>query len=253
MTPLKKLFIGATALLALVACSDEEQTLRIGTEGAWPPFNALNEKGELYGFDIDIANALCQQMERECVFIRRDWDVIIPDLQAGEYDAIIASMSITEKRKKRVIFSEKYYQSPARFIAQKGSAFTDSDLNSGAIGVQRGTIHHDFLKNIAPSADVKLYPTIEEAFLDLESGRLDAIFGDGISLGVGFLQTAGHGHFEYRGKSYTDPQYFGAGVGIAVRKDEQELADAFSKAIKAIRANGTYQDISKKYFGFDIY
>ena len=253
MKTLKKLLIGATAILTLTACSQEEQALRIGTEGAWPPFNAVDEKGELYGFDIDIANALCEEMKRECTFVKQDWDGIIPALQANKYDAIIASMSITEKRKELVSFSEKYYNTPARFMAKMGSSFTDEDLNSGTIGVQRGTIHHDYIKGEAPNAKLKLYGKIEDAFLDLKSGRLDAVFVDSIAGSDGFLKTPAGKGFEFRGKDYKDPKYFGVGAGIAVRKGEEALAEEFSKAIKAIRDNGKYQEISNKYFGFDVY
>ena len=253
MNTFKKLAVAAAAMVALTACSEQEQALRIGTEGAWPPFNAVNDKGELWGFDVDIANALCEEMKRECTFVKQDWDGIIPALQANKYDAIIASMSITEKRKELVSFSEKYYNTPARFMAKVGSSFSDDDLSSGTIGVQRGTIHHDYIKGEAPNADLKLYGKIEDAFLDLKSGRLDAVFVDSIAGSDGFLKTPDGKGFEFRGKEYKDEKYFGVGAGIAVRKGEEDLADAFSKAIKAIRENGKYQKISDKYFGFDIY
>ena len=254
MITIKKLSIIVTTLFVLTACSEEEQTLRIGTEGAWPPFNHINDNGELVGFDIDIANALCEQMQRQCTFVQQNWDGIIPALNNNEYDAIIASMSITEKRKKRVTFSEKYYQTPARFIAQKDSSFTGVDFTEDtAIGVLRGSTHHDFIKNQYPTVDLKLYATIEGALMDLMNGRLNAVFGDSIVLSETLLKKPAGVNFEYRGKNYTEPKYFGDGIGIAVRKDEQELADAFSKAIKAIRENGKYQEISNKYFGFDIY
>ena len=251
MKTFKKLLVGATAMLAVSVANAKD--LRIGTEGAWAPFNAVDSNGELWGFDIEIANALCEAMKRKCTFVKQDWDGIIPALQANKYDAIIASMSITEKRKKVVSFSEKYYHTPARFIAKKGSSFTDKDLSSGTIGVQRGTIHHDYMKGEAPNAKLKLYGTIEESYLDLKSGRLDAIFVDSIAGGEGFLKKPDGKGFEFRGANYTDPKYFGVGAGIAVRKGEESLADDFSKAIKAIRANGTYQKISNKYFGMDIY
>ena len=251
MKTFKKLLVGATAMLAVSVAQAKD--LRIGTEGAWPPFNAVDANGKLWGFDVDIANALCEEMKRKCVFVKQDWDGIIPALQANKYDAIIASMSITEKRKKVVSFSEKYYNTPARFIAKKGSSFSDNNLSSGTIGVQRGTIHHDYIKGEAPNANLKLYGTIEESFLDLKSGRIDAVFADSVMAKEGFLKTADGKGFEFRGKDYTEPKYFGVGAGIAVRKGEESLADDFSKAIKALRRNGKYQEISKKYFGFDIY
>ena len=253
MKKLKNLLAGATAILTLAACSQDETTLRIGTEGAWAPFNATNEQGELWGFDIDIANALCEEMNRKCEFVKQDWDGIIPALQANKYDAIIASMSITEKRKKVISFSEKYYNTAARFATKKGSSFDDNTLENFTVGVQRGTTHHDWMKGEAPNADLKLYSTIEEAFLDLKNGRLDAIYGDSISISDGFLKTDDGADFEFRGKSHQEIKYFGVGAGVAVRKGEEKLADEFSQAIKAIREKGIYQEISNKYFGFDIY
>ena len=253
MKTFKKLLIGATAVLTLTACSQEETALRIGTEGAWPPFNATNEKGELWGFDIDIANALCEEMKRKCVFVKQDWDGIIPALQANKYDAIIASMAITEKRKKVISFSEKYYNTPGRFLVKKDSTFSDDNLDGVAIGTQRGSTNHDWLKGEVSNADIKAYGTIEEAFLDLKSGRLEAVFGDGISLIEGFIKKDKTNSLELRGRSVSDPKYFGSGIGIGVRKGEEKLADEFSAAIKALRKSGKYQEISNKYFGIDIY
>lgn len=252
----KNLLVGMTMALSATTVAQAE-TLRIGTEGAWPPFNSVNAQGELVGFDVDIAKALCAEMKRKCTFVKQDWDGIIPALKANKYDAIIASMSITPERQKVVSFSEKYYNTPARFIAKKGSKFTDSNLKSGVIGAQRGTIHHDFLKTKNVGSDLKLYKTIEDAFLDLQSGRIDAIFGDSVSLSEGFLKKKDGMPFEFRGKEYgktaEEKKVFGEGVGVAVRKGEEKLAKEFSDAIMAIRNNGVYKKISDKYFGFDIY
>ena len=115
----------AAVVLTVGASAADMKKLRIGTEGAYPPFNSFDADKNLVGFDIDIAKALCAKMKAECTFVAQDWDGIIPALLANKYDAIIASMSITEERMKKVAFSNKYYNTPARFVAQKGSGITD--------------------------------------------------------------------------------------------------------------------------------
>src|ERR671919_862295 len=142
----------ALALLATGAHAQDKRKVKIGTEGAYPPFNSIDPSGELVGFDIDIAKALCSAADLECEFVVQDWDGIIPRLIAKKYDAIVASMSITDERRKVVDFTEKYYQTPAKFVAAKGSDFDISPegLAGKAVGVQRATIHEDFLRGEFP-------------------------------------------------------------------------------------------------------
>ncbi|HKY94050.1 MAG TPA: transporter substrate-binding domain-containing protein, partial [Kiloniellales bacterium] len=175
---------------------------------------------------------------------------------ANKYDAIIASMSITEKRKEVVDFTHKYYNTPAKFIAAEGGEF-DFTQNTGLagkkIGVQGSTIHEDFARYMWPQAEVVTYATQDEANADLASGRVDLVMADSVALLEGFLKTdAGQG-FAFVGPDYNDPKYHGEGAGIAVRKGEQDLVDAFNKAIDQIRADGTYAQINAKYFDFDVY
>jgi polar amino acid transport system substrate-binding protein/arginine/ornithine transport system substrate-binding protein len=249
--------IAAAAVLAsawtLPAAAGEK--LRIGVEGAYPPFSWKEPDGTLKGFDIDIALALCEKMDRECELVEQDWDGIIPALLARKYDAIVASMSITEERKKRVDFSDKYYNTPNRFVAAKGASFeaTAEGLKGKSIGVQRGTVHQCFLEKMFPDADLKLYATQEEVFLDLNSGRIDAQMSDSIQADEGFLSKPEGEGFAYLGGDMFDQECHGDGAGIAVRKDDEELRDAFSAAIKTIREDGTYAKINGKYFDFDVY
>lgn len=256
---LKKLTLAAAAatmaFAAHTASAADMKELRIGVEGAYPPFSEKTADGELIGFDIDIAYALCEKMQVKCTMVEQDWDGIIPALLAKKYDAIVASMSITEERKKRVDFSDKYYNTPGKFTAKEG-AFPDdkpSTLAGKTIGVQRGTIHDDFVSSVYPDSEIKRYGTQEEAYLDLMAGRLDAIEADGLATSDGFLKTDNGKGFAFFGADHNEVKYFGEGAGIAVRKGDDDLRKAFNKAIKEIRADGTYDRLQKKYFDIDIY
>ncbi|RUM49960.1 MAG: ABC transporter substrate-binding protein [Marinomonas sp.] len=243
---------------AVLACSinvaTAEEKLRIGVD-IYPPFAEMTPDGSLKGFDIDIANALCAEMKRECVSVQQDWDGIIPGLLAKKFDAIIASMQITEERAKKVDFTDKYYNSPARFVARAGVDWKDTNegLRGKVVGVQRGTIQHDYMVKKYPDVEIKLYSAPEDANNDLKVGRVDAVFADSLVMDESFLKNETGEGFSFIGGDHYDPQIFGEGVGIAVRKGESELVEEFNKAIKAIRANGVYQKINAKYFDFDIY
>ncbi len=234
----------------------EWKKIRIGVEGAYPPFSEVLPNGELAGFDIDIARALCAEMGAECTLVQQDWDGIIPSLLARKYDAIIASMSITEERKKKVNFTGRYYQTPAKFARKKGSGIeiTKEGLAGKTVGVQRATTHDNFITGeFGDAVDVKRYATQDEAYLDAVAGRLDLLLADSVAMDDGFLSTENGADWEFVGPSYTDPKYFGDGAGIAVRKRDKDLQEKLNKAIAAIRANGVYQKINAKYFEFDVY
>ncbi|WP_417455070.1 ABC transporter substrate-binding protein [Kiloniella sp.] len=253
---MKKFLVTAVAAaMTFTVGTVAAEDLRIGVEGAYPPFSSIDTNGNVVGFDIDIANALCEEMKVKCTLVVQDWDGIIPALNAKKYDAIIASMSITEDRKKKVDFSEKYYNSPARFLRKKGSGIEISaeGMKGKTVGVQRGTIHDTFLTAEFPDTEIKRYGTQDEAYLDIAAGRVDMLIADSIAMDDGFVKTDAGKDYELFGPSYSEPKYFGDGAGIAVRKSDTELRDRFSAAIKAIRANGVYKAINDKYFDFDIY
>jgi arginine/ornithine transport system substrate-binding protein len=253
------LALGAALLLGALASgavADEMRKVRIGTEGAYPPFNSIDSSGQVVGFDIDIANALCSAAKFQCEFIIQDWDGMIPALQAGKFDAIIASMAITEKRKEVIDFTGKYYNAPAKFIAAEGAEFdfTQPDGLAGkTIGVQGSTIHEQFIRAKWPTAEVVTYATQDEANADLISGRLDLVMANSIALLEGILKTEEAQGIAFVGPDFYEPAFHGEGAGIAIRKGEQDLIDAFNAAIAQVRADGTYQAISDKYFGFDVY
>lgn len=241
----------ALALSAGASTAKEWKTVRIGTEGAYPPFNYVDTNNDLQGFDIDIAKALCAEMEVECVFVAQDWDGIIPALLANKYDAIIASMSITDERKEIVDFTDKYYTNALTFVAAKDADFSGvspEDLAGKALGAQSATISANFLEDNYTDSDIKLYATQDEAYLDLANGRLDAVLADnGPSLL--WLQSDAGDCCQFVGEAVVKDDE----IGIAVRKDDDDLKKMFNDAIAAIRADGTYQEINTKYFPFSIY
>ena len=249
---MKKTIIGAlVAFIGAGAAVAEE--LNICVEGAYPPFSLTNESGDVVGFDIDIANALCAEIGAECTMVKTDWDGIIPALVERKCDAIVASMSITEDRKKVIDFTSKYYNTPARFVAADGAGLDENSLEGKVVGVQRGTIHHDFMDGELPDVELKLYGTQDEVYLDMAAGRIDAFIADSVASLDGFLNTdAGEG-YAYFGPSYSIPKYHGEGAGIGLRKGEEDLKSRLNAAIEAVRSSGQYEEINAKYFDFDIY
>ncbi len=252
VTQLAAAALAVSAGIGPAAAGDE---LRIGVEGAYPPFSWKEADGSLKGFDIDIAFALCARMERECTLVEQDWDGMIPALLARKYDAIVASMSITEERRKRVDFTAKYYNTPAMFVAAEGAGLdiSPAGLAGKAVGVQRGTTHQCFMEKLYPDAELRLYATQEEVFLDLAAGRLDAQFSDSLQADGGFLKTDAGKGFAFAGGPQYDLECHGEGAGIAVRKGEGELLATLNAAIAAIREDGTYKSINDRYFDFDVY
>ena len=249
---LKKTLLAAL-LLATPALADDP--LRIGVEGAYPPFSFKQADGTLAGFDIDIAMALCTQMKRDCTLVEQEWDGMIPALKAKKFDAIVASMSITEERKTQIDFSDKYYQTPARLVAKKDAGFegTPEGLTGKRIGVQRGGTHQCYAEKMFPSAEIVLYGTQEEVFRDLALGRVDAELSDSMISQESFLSKPEGADYAFLGGDQTDVDCYGEGVGIAIRKGDDALREALNAGIAAIREDGTYKTINDKYFPFDIY
>ncbi|TGQ72627.1 transporter substrate-binding domain-containing protein [Mesorhizobium sp. M00.F.Ca.ET.186.01.1.1] len=246
----------SAALLTLGVAQAQEKTLRIGTEGAYPPFNNLTSDGKLVGFDIDIAQALCDQMKVKCTFVAQDWDGIIPALQAGKFDAIVASMSITPERAEKVDFTHKYYNTPSALAAPKDTTLkgvTKEDLAGKTVGVATTTTHFNYASKTYTDSTIKGYPSSPEEQADLANGRLDAIEDDIVVLSQ-WLDTPDGACCKILGNPSPQPvEIFGPGAGIAVRKGETDLVNQFNAAIDAIRANGKYKEINDKYFKFDVY
>jgi polar amino acid transport system substrate-binding protein len=254
---LKSTFLSVIAValsVASAATAGDWSKIRVGTEGAYPPFNYIDSAGDLKGFDIEIAEALCAKLEAECTFTTQDWDGIIPALLANKFDIIIASMSITEERKKKVDFTDKYYATPARFIARKDTSITSTNpeaLAGKTLGAQSSTTHGSYLEDNYTNSDIRLYATLDEANADLAAGRLDAVMADSVVLWDWTENTEEGKCCALVGENYTE--LWSTGVGMAVRKSDPDLTAMFNKALAEILADGTYKAINDKYFPFSVY
>ncbi len=242
-----------TAFALCSAAAEDRLTLRIATEGAYPPFNTVGPDGRLSGFDVDIADALCARMNADCRMVQQDWDGLIPGLQAGKFDAVVASMTITEERGKQVAFTDKYYATPFSLVVARDGplASTDAAAFAGkAIGTQGGTVFADYAEEHYGKAGValKFYPNQEEALADLANGRTDAVLSDKLQL-MDWLRDGGADCCRMLG----DLPGTETEAGIAVRLDDDALREKFNAALAEIRKDGTYDRIQAKYFSFDIY
>lgn len=225
--------------------------LRVGVEGNYPPFSQIGADGKLTGFDIDIANALCAQMKVECRFVQQEWSGMIPALNANRFDAIVASMAITDERKKAVNFSDKYYNVPSRWLAKSGTSFTltPDGLKGKRIGVLRNSGRDRAITDSHKASEIVRYAKETDIYLDLVAGRIDLGLTSGVVGSESFLKKPEGKGFAFIG----EPWYIDQGVGVALRKSDDALLARVNDAIRAIRADGTYQKIAAKYFDFDIY
>ncbi len=247
------------ALTALLVCvlsgaavaADNDRsswTLRIGVDPNYPPFSSIDDADLLWGFDVDIALALCASIEAKCMFVRQSWQGLIPGLLDGRFDAIVSSMSITEKRRRLVAFTDRYYSSAVRFVSARGSGFDPNSLSGQTIGAMRATIASDWLeRNLPENTTLRLYANQEAMNWALSEHLLDAAFGDALGFHE-WLEEEGTG-FHYVGDDY----YLDEGIGIALRKEDGQLRLRLNWAIQAILDDGTYARINARYFPFDLY
>jgi len=244
----KKFLLAAAVSMAFSAPAMAE-TLKMGIEAAYPPFNNKDASGNVVGFDKDIGDALCAKMKVEkCEVYVSDWDGIIPALNAKKFDFLVSSLSITDERKQAVDFTDPYYSNKLQFIAPKNVDFkTDkASLKGKVIGTQRATLAGTYLEDNYPGVDVKLYDTQENAYLDLVSGRIDGILADKY-VQYEWLKSKDGSNFEFKGEPVVESDK----IGIAVRKGDP-LRERLNKALAEIKADGTYKKINDKYFPFSI-
>jgi octopine/nopaline transport system substrate-binding protein len=266
---------GAAALASMTLSADAQQRqVRIATEGAYRPWNFTDAGGQLIGFELDLARDLCRRMNAECTIVAQDWDGIIPALQQRRYDAIMAGMSITDRRLETIDFAGPYASDATVFSALKSSPFAQiaagqpldmaevsaeekatidglaQQLRGRAVGVQVSTIQQQFLEQLMPGVTVRTYDATDNIFLDLASGRIDAALVDRAATNA-FLGSEQGRNVQVFGPAFTRG-VLGRGVGVGLRKGEGELKQAFEQAIAAARADGTITRLSNQWFGYDI-
>ncbi|CAO3352844.1 transporter substrate-binding domain-containing protein [Azospirillum melinis] len=266
------------AMMAVAAAgaagAKEWKTVRIASEGAYPPWNATDTSGKLTGFEVDLGNDLCKRMKVTCEFVAQDWDGIIPALQQGKYDAIMSAMTITDERKKVIDFSVPYGTEPSVFAVVTGSPLAKA-LNLGAdrvdlndqgkakpvldklaealkgksVGVQVSTIQADFMDKHLPKVTMRTYDKIDNAGIDLGSGRVDAMLGDRSV--VEAVVKATPDKMVIVGPNFIGG-VIGEGMGVGLRKDTADLKAMFDKAIGEALKDGTVKKLSTQHFGYDI-
>lgn len=253
-------WIGVAAFALLTGAASAQETLRVGTEGAYPPYNAVDASGQLVGFDVDVANELCRRIEMRCEIMQQEWDGMIPALLTRRYDAIMAGMAITAEREKRIAFSRPYSALVSWFVSAKDGPLKDAKtldeiraaLKGKAVGVQRSTVDEAFLEAKVPGIQIRLYDTQDDLNLDLENGRVDAGLGE--SQGWAAFLTSdtgrGFGHFGPDLDNRVDP-VFGPGVGIGLRQEDTALKAKLDKALGDMTADGSLARLSTQWFGFD--
>ncbi|MDH2432042.1 transporter substrate-binding domain-containing protein [Pokkaliibacter sp. MBI-7] len=257
----KKLATGLLALTAAMAMSashaKEWKEIRIATDATYPPFESVAPDGSLVGFEMDYARALCEEMKVTCVISNPGWDALIPGLNARKFDAVMASMNITDDRLKAVDFSDVYYRMKNQFVAASGSniEISKEGLKGKNIVVQTGTPQENFVREqFGDVAHISGYVKADEPFLDLQSGRADLTFGNKVQIDEGFLKKPGGEKFGFVGPVYDGRDYpvLGRGVAVAMRKNEAELKAMFNTAIQSLKEKGITKQLQAKYFDYDL-
>ncbi len=219
-------------------------SIKIATESSYKPFSYTDADGKLIGYEIELVDALCAQMKADCEIISQDWDGLIPGLNTQKFDAAIAGMSITPERKKVVEFSDPYFYSGIILIGKKGDDLKVESLKGQPIASQRSTVAAQYLQGEHADADIKLYDTQDNAYLDLTSGRVRGMMSDKVT-GIDWLKTAAGKDYEVKGQEISTND---DAMGIAFRKNDPLVAK-FNKALAELKANGTYDQITGSYFG----
>jgi len=244
------------ALLAACATAAQAADLKVAIDPTYEPFTYKTPDGKPAGFDVDIANAVCAEIKRNCVFVEQVWDSMIPGLQARKYDVIVSSLSITEERKRVIDFSDRYYKTPSAIVVKKGTEYSaPASLKGKRIGVLKGSTQEKWAMGELKPAGVNVIPyeAQDQVYLDINAGRLDGTVADKVEVHGGFLRKPEGKDYGYVGHDQYETKYYGEGIGIGMRKNQKDLKEQINKAIKTIRSNGTYDTIAKKYFDFNPY
>ncbi len=253
---MKKIILALALGAVAFTVSAQDKELKVAIDPTYEPFTFKTADGKPTGFDVDIANAVCEHLKRKCVFVEQVWDSMIPGLQAKKYDVIISSMSITADRLKVVDFTDKYYNTPSKIIVKKDVKFDGvASLKGKKIGVLKGSTQEKYANGELKKVGVVVtpYEAQDQVYLDIKSGRLDGTVADVLEVTGGFLSKPEGKDYVLVGPELFVPKYFGTGAGFAIRKGQAALKTELNGAIKAIRASGSYKKINDKYFKIDVY
>jgi polar amino acid transport system substrate-binding protein len=241
---MKRLFLAVAALAALTLGAQAADAVKIGTEGAYPPYNFVDDNGKVGGYDIEVGNEMCKRAQLDCTWVVNEWDTIIPNLLAGNYDGIMADMSITDERKQTINFTDAYFPpDPSTYISPAGKTFDYNALKGLKIGAQVATIQIDYLnKNLKADNTILSYDTQDQELADLNAGNLDLVFLDGSV--VGETVAGSNGALKADGPDIL----IGTGVGVGMRKADTELTGKFNAALQSMKDDGTLDALIAKFF-----
>lgn len=252
MKTLIKTVAGTVALGLALTAGAQERNVRLAVDVPYEPFAWQQPDGELAGFEIELGNAVCAEMNLNCSWVVQAWDGIIPGLLSRRYDVIFSSMSITEERARSVLFSEPYYTTPSGWFTPEDSSINPDNratLEGQRVGVQRGTIQDDYVtQELGDVVQVRRYATADDIVADLRGGRIDAIVLD---FPVGEETILSLGGFKSVGETFVPPMA-GPGVGAAFRRNDTELSEIFNEGLRRVKENGTYKTIMDKFFAYNV-
>ena len=260
LASIKFMAVGAAALFCSFSASAE--TLRVGMECTYAPFNYKTADGELAGYDVDVARGVGEIIGADLEYVCQEWDGMIPALLANKFDLVIASMSITEKRMEKIDFSGPYRFSTGQIVGAKKTKvnlFDDSgnpipgNFDGLKVGLERATTYSSWFKEKLPGADVVLYDGSEPLYLDLQNGRVDIIMTNPMKAHLKFLSKADGSKFEFKGPVVDEEKYFGIGVGIGLRQGQPELKARLNGALKKLINSGDLESYARKIFPFKLH
>ncbi len=231
-------------------------TIRFVTEEDYPPFNFKGPDGQLIGFNIDLARALCNELGINCTVQVRRFDTIIKALEENSADAAIASLAITPELRKQVSLTDRYYRTPARFAAKQdfpSDDVTPESIIGKRVAVVTGSAHEAYLRDFFAETAIVSLPSLEEATAALKNGEADLVFGDGIALAFWLNGSGSANCCQFRGGPFTESRYFGEGVGIAVRRENETIRQALNHALFRLWEKGVFADLYLRYFPIGFY
>ena len=242
----QKLLVMLLAALSFQATAANTKTLHFGTSATYAPYEFVDADNQIVGFDIDVAKAVCKEMQAECQFTNQSFDSLIPGLRFKKFDAVIAGMDMTAKREQQVSFSQPYYEGlSAVVVTRKGAYNSFAELKGKKIGLENGTTHQRYLQDKQKEITAVAYDSYLNAFTDLKSNRLDGVFGDVAAIGKWLKNNPDYAIMDERAK---DPEYYGKGLGIAVRKGNDALLAEINAALDKVKASPEYAQMQEKWF-----